>query len=608
MPIIDGDFEALTEEEIEELLADALRDELGEDIDLSDSSVWRSIVSVIAAASSEQVSQTLEDTFKGAFLETAEGIALDRVVEILGIARNAARRATGVVTFERTEPSHQTFTIPTGTVVQTDSQNPVRFETTDSTNIQLYADFENNTLSSYSGTLSGFSITNNASYVYDGDFALEYDSTSAGDTIWRESTSRLTHRGKRLSIRVRAEAGAQPRQLFGTINDTNTYYTELDTSAGTSSEAAHKIVVRDGGVDTTLKSEIIPYTSGDYVENEIDWRLEDQIVSIIRDDAGNEISTISATGDDTFLQGGMGFENGSSVRCHWDEYTSYSTSVNIREMDGGTQGNVGSNTLIVLPTVPSGVEDVFNPHPAGDSRFVDIEGDTYIVGRERESDDELRERTRNTVGQAGSATIDSIASNIRNVEGVESVKVFENKEDTTDIDGRPAHSFEPVVLGGNEQDILEAIYDKKAATAHDTGGHVGTLVDGTVTSEITEQQYTISFSRPSGVNVEFTADIVVDDTYIGNEALRNKVVEYVGGTRSDGTTVVGLVTGEDVKIDQLRDAIVNDSTGVVGISSLSVTPATTTDANGLEIISVGDNEVATADASNASLVLNVTVQ
>ena len=609
MPITeDGDYVPLSEEEVEQLLTDALIEEFGSDIDLSRSSVFRTLVRIIARASAEEISPTLQEIFEGSFLETAEGVMLDRVVEILGISRISSRRATGVVRFIREEPTHQTFTIPSGTVVQTDGEDPIRFETRRSTNIQLYANFEDNTLSPYIGNLGAFNVTDDSQFVFDGDFALEYDSLDADETIWQERTQRRTHRGKRLSVQVLAPDGSVPRQLFGVADNNNTYYTEVDTTAGGEGEAAHRLFVRSDGVDTQLDEEIITYPLGDYVENDIDWRLEGKIVSTLRDADDNVLSTITATEEFTWLEGGFGFENGSTVNCYWDNYTSYTTSVNIRAMEGGVRGNVGANTLVILPTVPSGVEEVTNPHATGDFNFTDIDGDTYIVGRERETDDQLRERVRNTVGQAGSATIDSIASNIREIEGVESVVVFENTEPTEDAENRPPHSFEPVVLGGNEQDIIDAIYETKAATARDTGGHVGVRVEGKAISEVTGQTYEIEFSRPDPVKIDLIMDVVVDDTYIGNTELRNRIVNYTGGQRADGVTVVGLASGQDVKIDQLRDAIVNDQTGVVGVSSLSVTPATTTDANGLEVVSVGDNEVATADATDSSIIINVTVQ
>jgi hypothetical protein len=106
-----------------------------------------------------------------------------------------------------------------------------------------------------------------------------------------------------------------------------------------------------------------------------------------------------------------------------------------------------------------------------------------------------------------------------------------------------------------------------------------------------------------------TLDIVISDSYIGDDELRNQIVRYIGGTLANGSETEGLGVGEDVRIDQLRDIVVGDDTGVIGFDQsvdgnpVETTPSTTT-VNGLNVVEIGGTEVAQTDASDASITLN----
>jgi hypothetical protein len=191
------------------------------------------------------------------------------------------------------------------------------------------------------------------------------------------------------------------------------------------------------------------------------------------------------------------------------------------------------------------------------------------------------------------------------------VSLYENKTDTdnTPSGGLPPYSFEAVVYGGDSLDIAESIYENKAVTATDYGGARGTEVTETVVSDVNEQQWDISFTRPTEVPISVTVDIIVDETYAGNTVLRDSVVSYIGGINSDGEETLGLGVGDNVRIDELRDRVVDEENGVVGLdysvdgTPLSTTPTKTT-IDGLEVIQIGANEVAQADATDGSIVIN----
>jgi len=342
-----------------------------------------------------------------------------------------------------------------------------------------------------------------------------------------------------------------------------------------------------------------------------EWNIEtDHTITVTDTTTGNTVGTLSGS-DSSYVAGPVGFKIDANSTAYFDEFGMRHVGVNIRAVDGGPNGNVGANAITSLPVSIAGISAVTNPFPVGDTDLTNTKAVRFVDGTDAETDAELRSRAKEAVSEGGSATADAIVADLlNNVEGVSSVSLYENKTDTDNTpSGLPPYSFEAVVYGGDSLDIAESIYENKAVTATDYGGARGTEVTETVVSDVNEQQWDISFTRPTEVPISVTVDIIVDETYAGNTALRDSVVSYVGGINSDGEETLGLGVGDNVRIDELRDRVVDEENGVVGFdysvdgTPLSTTPTKTT-IDGLEVIQIGANEVAQADATDGSIVIN----
>ena len=80
----------------------------------------------------------------------------------------------------------------------------------------------------------------------------------------------------------------------------------------------------------------------------------------------------------------------------------------------------------------------------------------------QETDVELRHSYLAKSAIRSTRMIDSICSQlINNVPNVESATGYENDTDDTDEEGRPPHSVEIIVDGGDETSIASIILDKK---------------------------------------------------------------------------------------------------------------------------------------------------
>jgi len=174
---------------------------------------------------------------------------------------------------------------------------------------------------------------------------------------------------------------------------------------------------------------------------------------------------------------------------------------------------------------------------------------------------------------------------LQEVENVQTVVIYENRLPTPDSDGRPSHSFETVVQGGDDDDIAVRLWNLKPA---------GIQTYGNVTRVITDSQgdpQGISFSRPVEVPVEIDADIQVDDRFpaLGALMIRDALVEFGNA----------LAVGEDVAVQRFF-CVVFQYPGVLAIR-MTVTrigePGTETDG----VLTIGRVELATFDPTDCSV-------
>lgn len=233
-----------------------------------------------------------------------------------------------------------------------------------------------------------------------------------------------------------------------------------------------------------------------------------------------------------------------------------------------------------------------------DAENIGSSGDATI-GRNLETDAELRLRREEVLRISGAGTLEAIRSNVRNVNDVGQVFVFENDTNLTDAFGRPPKSFEVVASGGDETAIAQAIFDTKPVgieTFRDPG-------PTGVTVPITDSQGTIhdiDFSRPTDIRMYVAVTVVVelDDFGGGDQAAGEQEVKEAIELVGDSLTI-----GEDVIINKFLCAPFGVA-GVVDVSAMAIedtTPPTNT-----SNIVVQDREVATfSDADMTVTVVSV---
>jgi uncharacterized phage protein gp47/JayE len=265
----------------------------------------------------------------------------------------------------------------------------------------------------------------------------------------------------------------------------------------------------------------------------------------------------------------------------------------IRSVEIGGATNVKASTLTVLVSSVPGIEGVYN--------HIETAG-----GSDEEDDETLRERAARSVGQGKSATPASIVRAVEDVAGSEKVDIAVNSssQDNSGTGGLPDHSFEIIASGNySDGDVAQAILDTMAAGANPYGGANGTLRTATATLP-SGTSFNVSFSSPTATTVYVTADVTTTESYLGDGAVEDAIVRYLGGTLNDGQAVSGRVEmGSDVLYGEVEYAI-RSVEGVYDVTNLKI--GLSDPPNNTTNISLAPGLVPSSDATSNHLTISST--
>jgi len=240
-----------------------------------------------------------------------------------------------------------------------------------------------------------------------------------------------------------------------------------------------------------------------------------------------------------------------------------STFSDFIEVEATLVGSIDTpvNTLTAIETPVVGLDSVYNQN-------------SMVIGRDLETDEELRERMKQDGAINSYATEPAIKANLRQVEGVSFVDIQVNKSYVTDTEGRPPNSYECVVIGGDEEDIAKTILNRGAAGIEPHGNTSVTIDDDDGNPQV------IKFSRAVEEYIwlklyytKNTEEVFPDN---GTELMTTSALEY-GEDLNIGADVIpkrffGSVYSSTTGIEDLVIKVAKSSDPVVepAISEFSV--------------------------------------
>lgn len=270
-----------------------------------------------------------------------------------------------------------------------------------------------------------------------------------------------------------------------------------------------------------------------------------------------------------------------------------------------TAGRVvaGAGELTVIGTPTAGWSAVTNPTAA-------------TQGQPEESDAEYRIRLFESVSKPGSNMVDNMEANVKAVKTVTTARVLENYLDTVDENGIPGHCLAIIVNGGSDQDVGEAIRQKKnqgcgmfprwneqTETWVDPKGSNGILVY--VQSPVTGLVNPITFQRAIAKSIYVSVKIQRKGILPGN--INELVIQAIiaDSTKSlfEGNSLIGFNQGgydigEVVPVGRLYTPV-NKVLGLYGDSYVTeIAIGTSAGALSAATIQPAYNELATFDEDN----------
>lgn len=201
---------------------------------------------------------------------------------------------------------------------------------------------------------------------------------------------------------------------------------------------------------------------------------------------------------------------------------------------GPVAAAAGALSRIVTPY--PGLTSVTNPAEA-------------VLGRNIESDTELRQRQRLSTMAPASSPVESIYGNLANVAGVTYVRVRQNNTLVTDSNGIPGKSVAAVIVGGEPLDIAMTLLARTGVVAEWFGSSSLTLTD--VQGEPYVVRWTVP--TPAPIYVALTLEIINPGIFPadGLQQIKDAIKEYAQGGApalgvDDGFSSTGFPPGATV--------------------------------------------------------------
>lgn len=158
-----------------------------------------------------------------------------------------------------------------------------------------------------------------------------------------------------------------------------------------------------------------------------------------------------------------------------------------------------------------------------------------IRGRKYETTPEFKIRRKDSLNASGSANLSAIVASVKNIQGVTTCKGNENDTDNV-VGGLAAHSILIVADGGDEQEIAETIYRKKAVGIATNGAIIKSVIDGNGDTQF------IRFGRPipSFVWIRISITLYNEETFpaAGINLIRQNVLEYGEEVTTPGLDII----------------------------------------------------------------------
>lgn len=232
----------------------------------------------------------------------------------------------------------------------------------------------------------------------------------------------------------------------------------------------------------------------------------------------------------------------TTLRCTANDETFY-TTMQVDSTSGSVYVSAESQNIGV--SCPAGTIE-FNPVISGLAITNNRAG---VIGYAEESDTSLRARLQ-LLGSTKTVMLkDGLYLALKDLSGVTDVNILDNQT-LSAVSGVPAKSFATVVLGGDQYEVAETIYNFSGC---------GNPSYGDITQAIkseTGATYLVQFTRPDEIAITVDVTLTVTSDYqasTGDAEVREAIANYING----------LSIGDDVLLKKVEaTAMIDEVTNV----------------------------------------------
>lgn len=234
------------------------------------------------------------------------------------------------------------------------------------------------------------------------------------------------------------------------------------------------------------------------------------------------------------------------------------TDLTFYTVEAARIGSDGKCTVTVCCTTPgtigninaSAINKAINP----DADVASVTGlECITIGRDEESDADLRERLKSAISGAGSCNVNAIRSALLRVPTVQFADVIENDTDAEDGDGRPPHSFECYVVGGENylHEIGETIFKKRPVGIQTVGDKSVTITD------ISGNTRTVKYSNPETIRVNVRVNVKTNTSFQANgpELIQANVTNYINALGIGKSLVLNTLYSHIYKVTGVSEVV-----------------------------------------------------
>jgi uncharacterized phage protein gp47/JayE len=209
-----------------------------------------------------------------------------------------------------------------------------------------------------------------------------------------------------------------------------------------------------------------------------------------------------------------------------------------------------------------------------------------VLGRDEETDAELRERRILSTQALGQNLVDSLFGQISNLDNVTDALVISNGTDVT-VDGIPPHQFLTVVEGGDVTEIANTIWLNTPQGIGSFGSSTEVIVDS--------QGFTqdIKYSRPAEIDIYFKVTVTTDAEFpaSGEDDIKSAIANY-----GDGNFGIS----DDVILSQFYTPI----NTIPGITSIDLRIGLSASPTGTANLTIGLEEISKYDTTRVEMIVS----